>query len=262
MSVDLTSCSAKMRRAEEHLEAIKDKIRAWHNTNPYRLVRQTDAKLTRHSIVAKFDRKPPIARLQLLAGDCAHAFRSALDHLVYAVAVFQSGIDPPPDERRLQFPIADTVKAFGDQAWRIKALSTAVRTEIESLQPYHRSNPYVPPFLSVLREFDDSDKHRLLNVIVSGQFEGELHNLTYPIPPKQSIEVYFHQGPIEEGTETFAVVTPTPHPDVSYDLALKLGIAIQHGIGPDGADHSEVAVLFSRIRDEVGFIIDRVVARA
>ena len=114
----------------------------------------------------------------------------------------------------------------------------------------------MPPLLSILRDFDDTDKHRLLNVVVSAQFEGELRNLSYPIPPGQSISVYFFNGEIEDGTETFAVITPTPDPNVTYNLALKLGVAIRHGIGPDGADSSEVGVLLSYIRDEVNFVSD------
>ena len=186
MSVlSLPGYQAKVRRAEEHLQAIQHSIRAWHDTHPYRFTRQSNADRTRHSIIARFDSRPPIEHLSLLSGDCSHGLRSALDHLVYAIAVYESGADPPPNERRLQFPITDTAELFQDQVWRIKALSTPVRAAIEACQPYNRRHKLVPPLLSILRDFDDTDKHRLLNVVVSAQFEGELRNLSYPIPPGQ-----------------------------------------------------------------------------
>ena len=229
---------------------------------PMTFSRQANADFTRHSIIARFKTDPPTERLSVLAGECIHALRSALDHLAYAIAVCQSGVDPPPYERWLQFPIADTKQRFGEQEWRIKTLSSSVRAKIETLQPYNRPHPSVPPLLSLLREFDDADKHRLLNVVVSAQFEGELRNLSYAIPRKQSIHYYFCQDHIEDGTETFAVTIPTPDPKLTYDMAVKLGVAIQHGKGPDEADLSEVWALLSHIRDEVKTIVEQVISEA
>jgi hypothetical protein len=52
----------------------------------------------------------PPARFGLIAGDAIHNIRSSLDHMVVALAKVGASVAKenltPPDERRLQFPIA------------------------------------------------------------------------------------------------------------------------------------------------------------
>jgi hypothetical protein len=43
-----------------------------------------------------------------MIGDCLPNLRCALDHLVYAIAIHESGQSPPPCEGSLAFPICDS----------------------------------------------------------------------------------------------------------------------------------------------------------
>ena len=76
------SVHAKIRRAEEHAETIKQEITAWSDSDPYSVVRQRNAEATRYSVIVKVEKEPPLERWALITGDCVHNLRAALDHAV------------------------------------------------------------------------------------------------------------------------------------------------------------------------------------
>lgn len=147
----LTGVSQKIRRADEHFRAIEIELGRWSETNPYRLIRKINADGTRHSQIVRIRKRPPLVRLTDLASDCLQNLRSALDYLVYAIGVEESSSDPPPDFRILQFPIADTPDKFSKAKYRIASISGKAQAAIESVQPYHRPYPGLPPLLAILR---------------------------------------------------------------------------------------------------------------
>src|SRR5688572_20852272 len=102
----------KLHRAEEHRKLIFDEIMAWNHRGPYKITRQKNQDDTRHSVIFNVQHPPDLIRWALIAGDCIHNLRSALDHCVYDIAVHEGGITPPTDERVLQFPISDTPKQY------------------------------------------------------------------------------------------------------------------------------------------------------
>ena len=85
---DLSSCWAKFRRAESHLEALKRDIKTWLDTNPYRLSKQTSPDLTRHGYVISVHNAPDLEKWSLITSDVIHNLRCSLDHLIYAIAIF------------------------------------------------------------------------------------------------------------------------------------------------------------------------------
>lgn len=107
---------------------------------------------------------PPI--LGLLAGDAAHNYRSALDHLAFALCMAGAGGTLDEKEaRRIQFPIR---REAGGDAWPgSKYVSEAVAAAIEALQPHHEQEPLNNP-LAWVSEFDNHDKHRVLSLTVLG----------------------------------------------------------------------------------------------
>lgn len=252
---------AKLRRAEEHLEGVRKEILAWHDATPYSVQATVSPDGTRHSMVVHFAVDLPAVRISILTGDCIHALRSALDHLVYGVAVHQTGADPPPNERQIQFPIADDEARFTSAAkTRLKGLSPELVKAIEAVQPYNRPHAAVPPLLALLRDFDDADKHRLLNVVVSAQAEAKLLS-SIRVPAGETTRVSFNEGPLENGAETFVVETQTPQPELKLNVAPTFAVAVRHPQGPNGAEFSEVWALLSYIRDEVRRIVDDMAAR-
>ncbi len=117
------------------------------------------------------DLSPLFTRVGLLVGDVVHNIRSALDHLVYQLALINAGGNVArPD--RTQFPIRDSRSRF-DQAAATDLAEVAPnhRDVIEGFQPYHPMEeniavgPYFHP-LAMLRDLSNTDKHRILTPVL------------------------------------------------------------------------------------------------
>ncbi|HLM99257.1 MAG TPA: hypothetical protein VK335_08245 [Bryobacteraceae bacterium] len=91
---------------------------------------------------------------QILAGQIANGFRSALDYLVGRVAELDSG----PSKRRTQFPIESCAEGFlRRKSTFLKGLNTAHIAVIERLQPYNGC-----AWTGRLAELSNLDKHNAL----------------------------------------------------------------------------------------------------
>lgn len=103
---------------------------------------------------------PPI-RLQLVIGDFAHNLRSALDHLAGWLVVRNRGV-PTKDTafpillRRPRGPLQITPR-----------IGVEPMALIESLQPYQTPDRAERHKLAVLREINNTDKHRSLFLATS-----------------------------------------------------------------------------------------------
>lgn len=115
----------------------------------------------------------------LLVGDCIHNARSALDHLVYQLAILNNA--PASAAEKTAFPIYLTPEKFRQNVVRKVApfISSAALAEIEKLQPYATGNAGTDDVLWVLSQLDIIDKHRLLLVTVS-KFRPTSFVLTLP----------------------------------------------------------------------------------
>jgi hypothetical protein len=90
----------------------------------------------------------------IVVGEICYNLRSALDYLVYELALSDSGVV----QNGTQFPIDDTPKKFaGHVPTRLIGLSAAHVAAIERLQPYNGCN-----WPKVLRILSNPDKHRQL----------------------------------------------------------------------------------------------------
>jgi hypothetical protein len=112
-----------------------------------------------------------LRRVGLGLGDIVHNFRSALDHLTYQLALWNTGgqVSRP---KRVQFPILDDPGHFqsarGDALREVHLDHQAI---IERFQPYHRIAEGLaigPAFHSfaVLRDLDNADKVRFLHPVL------------------------------------------------------------------------------------------------
>jgi len=257
----LESFEAKLLRASEHLKALEDEIEAWFKSSPYRIARHVNVERTRYSLVVSLVSNPPLERWSLIVGDCAHNLRSALDHLVYAIATKQSPTGRLRSERTIAFPISDSVGDFNRARWRIKEVSEPVRTAVETLQPYNRKHATLPPLLGVLRDLDDADKHRLLQLAFSTVSQWKLNNVEGLIP-EQLVRVSFYPGDVKEGTEIVALSFDQPTPDVSYEYDGEFVIALGHAIGPAGIGQTEVSALLHALDAEVRDVVSLLQAAA
>lgn len=160
------SFSMKLVRADEHLKALNDAVRAFLETNPYEIVREVSRG--GGSWYARVHRSPPES-LGLLIGDCLHNLRSALDHVAWRLAGNSAN-------RQTEFPIFSDKAAFdkkrGGGLWKMHDMPTGAQDIIESLQPYHGQPEREPLWL--LQELSIEDKHHALNLVAAAIAEGSI----------------------------------------------------------------------------------------
>ena len=273
MPLDLTGVNAKVSRAKDHIQTVKDEVISWQDSSPYAIAQETNTDFTRWVLVIRLLKPADLLRRNLLRwtliiGDAVNNLRSALDHLIYAIAVHESGSNPPPDEKRLAFPICDTAGEFKDTAKRIKSLSSDVRTAVESVQPYNRPHPTLPALLAILRDFNNTDKHKLLRLAYSATSEGQVSfqwegsRSEQPVPT--SVEA--NTGELKDGAEVMAITVDRPSPDTQCKYDIKIIIALWHGGKPErttfkpGAERDEFATLLTLLAEEVEAVIKVIVA--
>jgi hypothetical protein len=252
---------AKLDRAREHAKTLESEIRAWNNQIPFSATKQVNPEQTRFGVVVKVHHQPPLKRWSVIFGDFVHNLRCALDHMVYLIAVHETNQDPPCKKwRDLAFPIAETPKRFSDiQSRRIGILSDPVRAAIESVQPYNRKHSEDPPALLMLSEFDNADKHRLLQVAISHPIGGRIQHDRDPGAPVP--QFFAHVGEVRDGTELMALEFPTPQAHVKYKFTCDIGIAVRHIPNSAGITISELAAITNLLNREVSYVIATVLKR-
>ncbi len=214
----IDSVLTRIRHAEENLDALQNQVKSWMSENPYSVIDQTNADFTWYSIVLRIKKEPPLGKWSLIASDIVHSLRCARDYLVYAIAVYESGQEVPSDERLLMFPICDSSTQFGEQdRRRLKTLSQPVRSAIESLQPYNRPHEVFFPLLSILRDFDDINKHRLLMIAFSAVARGNIGFVGPSENMNKASQFIANAGELKDGAEIAAFVFDSPAPDMKFD---------------------------------------------
>jgi hypothetical protein len=244
------------------MASLERQILSWADRRPYRSVRRQNVEFTRHSEIIKVTRVPPLEHWSLVAGDAFHNLRSSLDHLVYAIGMNEADPANPPDPRKLAFPLTDTPDDFKSKFWRIAMLSPNLQTEIGAFQPYNRPHQQVPSLLGVLRDFDDLDKHRVLQMAMAQVTQATLRSLGYAIKPGEKIEVHTHLEEVVDGTEIVSIIVNRPTPNMHYKFVAELAITLPHAPGPKGNARSPVIPIFNDIAAEVDAAVERVRAAA
>jgi len=171
------------------------------------------------------------AALVVDLGDSIHNLRCALDHLVYTISVHELNADPPPNAGKCAFVIKDAPNDFRSNHWHIEALSLPVRKAIESVQPYNRKHPILPPLLAVLRDFDDADKHRLIKVVLQRPYEFNISAIGPGLRP----EDHHFESPyvdLADGAEIAWVTSKHPTPHLQLQGRVTATIAVEHAPGP------------------------------
>ncbi|MGP0102093.1 MAG: hypothetical protein ACLPUT_10820 [Solirubrobacteraceae bacterium] len=159
----IAGCRAKIDRAEEAIEEMGGKWRAWVDSNPYPSRVEADRQVGEHHIYFDFGatRIPPV--FAVLLGEIAHDMRSALDHLVWREAVEALGREPTDDEARdISFPIYRTRVKFKKSKVQ-RYVDPDAWTVIERHQPYDRGKPKRSKSLELLHWINRIDKHRFIS---------------------------------------------------------------------------------------------------
>ncbi len=159
----------RVRRAEGHRNTLVDEWNAFLEDEPYGARVHVDAD-GRGGIEIYRVRIPPTWALYL--GEMLYQLRATLDGLIYTTVVIETGQDPPPNEDRLEFPIAADANAFKRVGWKMGPLTNERRRLIELVQPYNaqRMDPdmrFVNESLGILNDWARKDRHRMLHVVGS-----------------------------------------------------------------------------------------------
>lgn len=152
----LSHIGAKVARSIEHFQTLDSEIAAFLDSKPCQVIRQFDAEQRSYSYRAKPIKEIPL-HIRVLTGEVLCQLRSALDHLVWQLALLETS-DPQPST---EFPIfKDRARYRSDRARKIGSIPTAAKNIIDNLQPYldQASEDNV---LWKLHRLSNGDKHRL-----------------------------------------------------------------------------------------------------
>jgi hypothetical protein len=236
---DLAGAEAKLRRAELHFHTL-DALVVDFRTEAYAVQPENDWTKGQTVIFAEPLREPPSLYWGPIIGDFVHNIRSALDHLVFALAAARKG--PPPELvkgtkwERLSFPIRlDDTEWNSIRCDRLWALSDRQAAAIYDLQPFTtgQNAPEREP-LAMLEELWNIDKHRHLHLINATV---ELAEVISVRPregfPDITLKVVWQRapGPLKERAEIARIeqvgVPMTNMPENAYGSPLPPGRSVQ-----------------------------------
>lgn len=160
---DIGSFNLKLHRSHDHSRELREHVSRFTEADGHRLELTSDEAKKVWEVSPRFAIEPDTDTWALIFGDYVHCLRSALDHLVYALAAGQTEPAPPPTARQVAMPLYSSGSAYMSNLYRLRDLNPTIVARIESLQPY----AYRPDnqLLGILSELDNRDKHRLISVV-------------------------------------------------------------------------------------------------
>jgi hypothetical protein len=175
----LDAANFKLRRATEHLHTLTEEMLGFRKRDPYAVT--VDFEPDTGWWVAKAQvREEPSPRLSVLVGEIAYECLSALNHLVWELAVRKIGRNKAAKgsvRNFVQFPVATSPANWAEiPLVRKQPVSKKALGLMEGLQPYNgrdgqagvSSHP-----LSLIRDVANADKHRVLAVAFAyAEFSG------------------------------------------------------------------------------------------
>lgn len=195
----------KVRRAESEIQMLREAEQAFRSEAKYQVIMTEINPKTGNDVYrVRISSPPPDLEWGVWIGEIAHNLRSALDGLVYQLALLKT----KTPARNTQFPIflvgktirkrksrRDLIPHFegmelGNGRSMIHDLKSEHQARIERLQPYKRGRGDRNCPLWWLHEVNNADKHRLIQVVGSktgmGPFVGGVgDDFKYPFryPP-------------------------------------------------------------------------------
>ncbi|GEM_PF-1319005 len=203
MDERLAGVYAKLKRADEHLDALYAQITAFVDDQPYGMFPDFDPHAGEHLLRVDVRRQTPI-EWSVLVGDFLHNARSALDHLTWQLVRYgPKGLpDKEGTRRQVRFPIALTDGDF-DGMVVLQYLGEEVVRALRDIQPYTRGDRAKARFhpLATLDGLWNTDKHRLLHTstATTGDESPEI-TIDGPSELPGVWADYLVNAPVEQGT--------------------------------------------------------------
>lgn len=247
MNAGLDNAHRKWDRAGEHLEALTGELSLFRARDSVDLEAKRNGDRTQEWWIVHIRQTIP-PTITLLIGDVVHNLRSALDHLVYALATLKG-----PPHRGTAFPVCTKREKFFERTKgsrqfspssgmnKITGLRPLAQTFIERCQPYHGGNG--SGLLISLNALENTDKHRTLDVAhVIPQWWG------HDIPP--GVELKILRTTLVDSTP-FALATYQP---TNTEAQLHHAVAPDVGF-PLTSGTAEASALMKQIRWKVETIL-------
>ena len=175
----------KLWEAHENFQRLQRHIAEWRGTgDTHALTSQIDQQTGEHWVFIEPRRSIPQIKWAVIIGDIVHNLRTALDHLIWELAVLRRG-EPPPHPlpsgspwRSLQFPVYDDASDFFNISSKsakkgqppgqgglasLQHVRPAAAARVIQLQPFQVGDRQHHP-LRVLQDLDNIDKHRTLHL--------------------------------------------------------------------------------------------------
>ncbi len=256
MISDFSSVWAKICRAEEHISTFEKELAAWVSTNPYRLTIKHNTDFSRCWALVRVIHEPSLERWSLIVSDAIHNLRCSLDHLIYAVAIVRTEMNPPPGARDWSFPIrSDSSLQVALKDDPFPKLGPSVLEEIKRFQPYNRPHPRLPPILALLNRFDNLDKHRLLRVAMVHPREGKWE--WSPNPEFPGARIVPTLSEVVDSTKVSELIFQGPskesYPKFSANLVISL-------FPLSGEKPIEVSDMLPEMASEVRLIVEQIIS--
>jgi hypothetical protein len=239
--------------AHEEAQELEADLAAYVAREPYSVVHDRNDDLTEHSLRLAFSEPFPTGRWSRKFATAIQNLRSALDYLVYAIAVHESRQDPPPGAKRLMFPILDPPREL--PLWRIKTLSGPVIAAIQREQPDPDHVSDSPLWL--LEQVNASSKHRTVHLTTFRPEESEIF-LTGLIGGTRC-QIVHRMGPVEDGAPWFTLTSERPQPNVEMGSDATAVISVER-VRLEGEPREWVPVgnLLAELDTYVRGVVDRV----
>jgi hypothetical protein len=169
---EVDAVGARLDRCVDHFEAFRVTWDEHLSTRPHEVHIEVD-DLGCGRIVFTRHREPP-AELSLILGEFLYELRAALDNALYAVAIIDSGQDPPPNASALEWPIcADEQSWERHRRHRLNGLSTELQDALHAIQPFQAEHTSWN-CLRILNDMARTDRHRAVHFVTSFASNGRI----------------------------------------------------------------------------------------
>lgn len=231
---------AKLDRAGSHLADLQKAVKEFGESDFYKI--ETDLPEEGRILSRAVNVKRPGPELGAMIGDVIHGVRSALDQLVFQLAIAESGPLPERIAKNSAFPIFKTGPRYRGEtgrghgkgrgaSYKIQGLSRPVQASIERLQPYHRRKHPLLWALWQLEELSNIDKHRLIPLTGAFLAEGSFA-ITFNRPIQRFGKRDF-PGPIEENRPLVQLRGAfESREDVSVEASITPGVVFDERCDP------------------------------
>jgi hypothetical protein len=211
---------SKWTRAKTKADNLTSNISTFCKNNPISLEAKLREGRLGVDLICQMDNlEVPLKEWSIELGEIVYSLRSSLDNLIYVCAQHHS--DPPPNPRRLKFPIIQDTHQYPNEVRDITPqISPDISNLLMKIQPFQRSNPEVesaPEFdpLVLLNWISNHDKHRLpvpflvapkaISINQTCEFESE-QDASKNVPP----DVLVHAVPLSHGNKIIEYRTKHP----------------------------------------------------